>query len=155
MFLVNMEGLMSLSITLGYLNVSFSSPFLSLLLLIPPSFPESPPPTSPPPHVPLRFIPHLSRCANIPGVMGFTRSMDHLHPTLNIRCIGLAPGAFHTALWSEEKKSWMDNTEWLPLAEVVDGMMRCIEDEGIKGGEILEILTGKQRVLPLGGGVAF
>jgi NAD(P)-dependent dehydrogenase (short-subunit alcohol dehydrogenase family) len=83
--------------------------------------------------------------------MGFTRSMDHLHPTMNIRCVGLAPGAFQTPLWSEEKKSWMDNTEWLPLGEVVDGMMRCIEDEGIKGGEILEILTGKQRVMPLGG----
>jgi hypothetical protein len=70
---------------------------------------------------------------------------------MNIRCCGLAPGAFQTPLWSEEKKSWMDNTEWLPLSEVVDGMIRCIEDEEIKGGEILEVLTGKQRILPLGG----
>lgn len=45
----------------------------------------------------------------------------------------------------------MDNREWLPLSEVVEGMMRCIEDEDIKGGEILEILTGKQRIMPLGG----
>ena len=87
----------------------------------------------------------------IVGVMGFTRSMDELHPTLGIRVCGLAPGAFQTPLWSEEKKSWMDNTEWLPLSEVADGMMRCIEDENIKGGEILEVLTGKTRIMPLGG----
>ena len=77
--------------------------------------------------------------------------MDYLHPTLKIRCCGLAPGAFHTPLWSAEKKSWMDNAEWLPLSDVVDGMMRCIEDEDIQGGQILEVLTGKQRILPLGG----
>jgi hypothetical protein len=50
-----------------------------------------------------------------------------------------------------EKKTWMGNTEWLPLREVVDGMRRCIEDENIKGGDILEILTGKTRILPLEG----
>jgi len=83
--------------------------------------------------------------------MGFTRSMDVLHPTMGIRVCGLAPGAFETPLWSVEKKTWMDNAEWLPLSEVVDGMMRCIEDENIKVGEILEVLTGKTRILPLGG----
>jgi hypothetical protein len=45
----------------------------------------------------------------------------------------------------------MDNTEWLPLNQVVDGMIRCIEDENIKGGDILEILTDKTRIMPLGG----
>jgi NAD(P)-dependent dehydrogenase (short-subunit alcohol dehydrogenase family) len=85
------------------------------------------------------------------GVMGFTRSMDYLHPTMNIRCCGLAPGAFHTPLWSEEKRSWMDNAEWLPLTQVVDGLIRCIEDENIKGGDILEVLIDKTRIMPLGG----
>lgn len=83
--------------------------------------------------------------------MGFTRSMAYLHPTCNIRCCGLAPGAFQTPLWSEEKRTWMGNADWLPISEVVDGMMRCIEDEDIKGGEILEVLTGKTRIMPLGG----
>jgi len=50
-----------------------------------------------------------------------------------------SPGAFQTPLWSAEKMTWMDNTEWLPLSEVVDGMTQCIEDENIKGGEILEV----------------
>ena len=77
--------------------------------------------------------------------------MDALHPTMGIRVCGLAPGAFQTPLWSEEKKSWMENSEWLPLSEVADGMIRCIEDEDVKGGEILEVLTGKTRILPLGG----
>ena len=65
--------------------------------------------------------------------------------------MGLAPGAFSTPLWSKEKKTWMENTEWLPLSEVADGMIRCIEDESIKGGDIFEVLTGKTRIVPLGG----
>lgn len=77
--------------------------------------------------------------------------MDYLHPTMNIRCCGLAPGAFSTPLWSEEKRSWMNNTEWLPLSEVADALIRCIEDESIKGGDIFEVLTGKTRIMPLGG----
>ena len=84
------------------------------------------------------------------GVMGFTRSMDYLHPTLNIRCCGLAPGTFQTPLWPDGKRTWMANTDWLPLREAVDGIIRCIEDENIKGGEILEILSGTTRIMPLG-----
>jgi hypothetical protein len=45
----------------------------------------------------------------------------------------------------------MDNTEWLPWSGGVDGMIRWIEDEDIKGGEILEVLTGKTRIMPLEG----
>jgi hypothetical protein len=37
------------------------------------------------------------------------------------------------------------------LSEVVDALIRCIEDEEIKGREILEVLSGKTRILPLGG----
>ena len=59
--------------------------------------------------------------------------MDALHPTTGIRVSGLAPEAFQSPLWSVEKKTWMDNTEWLALIEVVDGMARCIEDEISKG----------------------
>ena len=77
--------------------------------------------------------------------------MDYLHPSLGIRCVGLAPGAFHTPLWLHENASSMDNDDWIPLGEVVDALIRCIEDEEIKGGEILEVLTGKTRILPLGG----
>jgi len=77
--------------------------------------------------------------------------MDALYPTMGIRVCGLAPGTFQTPLWSVEKKMWMDNTEWLALSEVVDGTARCIEDENIKGGDILEVLTWKTRILPRGG----
>jgi hypothetical protein len=43
--------------------------------------------------------------------------------------------AFQTLLWSAEKKTWMDNTEWLALSEVIDGTARCIEMR-ISRGEI-------------------
>ena len=45
----------------------------------------------------------------------------------------------------------MENANWVRLGEVVDAMIRCIEDEDIKGGEILEVLAGKTRIIPLGG----
>jgi hypothetical protein len=45
----------------------------------------------------------------------------------------------------------MDNDDWVLLGELVDALIRCIEDEEIKGGEIPEVLTGKTRILPLGG----
>lgn len=83
--------------------------------------------------------------------MGFTRSMDYLHPILGIRCVGLATGAFQTPLWVHENASSMDNDDSVPLSEVVDAFFRCIKDEVIQGGEILEVLTGKTRILPLGG----
>jgi NAD(P)-dependent dehydrogenase (short-subunit alcohol dehydrogenase family) len=85
------------------------------------------------------------------GVIGFTRSLAYLHPTLNIRCVGLAPGAFHTSLWSEDKKTYMEDTEWLPLSDVANALIRCIVDESIKGGEILEVNQGGSRIMPLGG----
>ena len=35
----------------------------------------------------------------------------------------------------------MKNTDWLLVNEMMDVMMRCIEDENIKDCEILEVLT--------------
>jgi NAD(P)-dependent dehydrogenase (short-subunit alcohol dehydrogenase family) len=94
---------------------------------------------------------HDLRSVLIEGSMGFTRSMDYLHTSLGIRCVGLAPAAFHNPPWPHENASRMDNNDdWVPLNEVVDALLRCIKDEDIKGGEILEVLSGKTRILPLG-----
>jgi len=82
------------------------------------------------------------------GTIGFTRSMDYLHPSLGIRCVGLAPGAVLTPLWTPEMKQSMHSPNWVPMNEVVDAMMTCIEDEDIKGGEIYEVLGGKTRTVP-------
>ena len=78
--------------------------------------------------------------------------MDYLHSTLGIRCVAIAPGSFETPIW-REKGHWMDGGEWIPLNEVVDGYMRCIEDESVKGGEVLEVLIGQTRIVGLGGEV--
>jgi len=87
------------------------------------------------------------------GVIGFTRSMDYLHPKLGIRVCAIAPGAFRTPIW-DEKVHWMNEAGWVPLEEVVDAYMRCIEDESIKGGEVLEVLVGQSRIVELGGEVS-
>jgi hypothetical protein len=53
-------------------------------------------------------------------------------------------------VFGEEDFGWIIQSGW-PLSEVVDRRARCIEDDNIKGGDILEVLRGKTRILPLGG----
>jgi len=78
--------------------------------------------------------------------------MDYLHPTLGIRVCAIAPGSFLSPIWNE-KVHWMNDADWVSLGDVVDAYMRCIEDETIKGGEVLEVLIGRSRIVELGGEV--
>lgn len=83
------------------------------------------------------------------AISGFIRSMADLENTLGIRVNGVAPGVIKTPLWTEhpEKLKWVDqeNDAWVEPEEVAEGMLRCLEDETVGGGYVMEILKGRTR----------
>ena len=83
------------------------------------------------------------------AISGFIRSMADLENTLGIRVNGVAPGVIKTPLWTEhpEKLKWVDqeNDAWVEPEEVAEGMLRCLEDETVGGGYVMEILKGRSR----------
>lgn len=80
---------------------------------------------------------------------GFIRSLAPLEARLGIRVNGVAPGVIKTPLWTEhpEKLHVIDQEkdEWATPEEVAEGMLRCLEDEDLVGGKILEIGKGQTR----------
>ncbi|KAF1919459.1 hypothetical protein BDU57DRAFT_491836 [Ampelomyces quisqualis] len=80
---------------------------------------------------------------------GFIRSLAPLEARFGIRVNGVAPGVIKTPLWMDhpEKLSLIDGEkdEWATAEEVAEGMLRCLEDEGLVGGKILEIGKGQTR----------
>ena len=74
---------------------------------------------------------------------GFIRSLGGLDARLGIRVNGVAPGVIKTPLWTEhpEKMSFLDEgkDEWATAEEVAEAMLRCVEDEELGGGTILEV----------------
>nr|POF07212.1 15-hydroxyprostaglandin dehydrogenase [nad(+)] [Quercus suber] len=83
------------------------------------------------------------------AINGFIRSLARLEPTLGIRVNGVAPGLIRTPIWMEhpEKLRMIDQTRdiWVEPEEVAQGMLRCLIDEDIKGGSVMEILKGTFR----------
>lgn len=83
------------------------------------------------------------------AISGFIRSMADLENTLGIRVNGVAPGVIKTPLWTEhpEKLKWVDqeNDAWVEPEEVAEGMLRCLEDETVGGGYVMEITKGQTR----------
>ena len=77
---------------------------------------------------------------------GFIRSLAALEPRLNIRVNGVAPGLIKTPLWTEhpEKMQFVAGAdEWASPEEVAEAMYRCLVDETLVGGSVLEV--GKEQ----------
>ncbi|KAF2015618.1 NAD(P)-binding protein [Aaosphaeria arxii CBS 175.79] len=74
---------------------------------------------------------------------GFIRSLAPLEARTGIRVNGVAPGVIKTPLWFEhpEKMGFLDESkdEWATPEEVAEAMLRCVEDEDMAGGTILEV----------------
>lgn len=80
---------------------------------------------------------------------GFIRSFGPLSTTLGIRVNGVAPGVIKTPLWTEhpEKMTFIDESKdaWATPEEVAEAMVRCLEDEELGGGVILEVGANQTR----------
>ncbi|KAL1606254.1 hypothetical protein SLS60_003656 [Paraconiothyrium brasiliense] len=80
---------------------------------------------------------------------GFIRSLGPLDARLGIRVNGVAPGVIKTPLWTEhpEKMSFLDEKQdtWATPEEVAEAMLRCVEEEGLGGGTVLEVGAGQTR----------
>ncbi|UPX09358.1 uncharacterized protein EKO05_0000048 [Ascochyta rabiei] len=78
---------------------------------------------------------------------GFVRSLAALDTRFGIRVNGVAPGVIKTPLWTEhpEKLQFIssDADEWATPEEVAEAMLRCLVDEALPGGSILEV--GKEQ----------
>lgn len=68
---------------------------------------------------------------------------------MGIRVNGVAPGVIKTPLWTdhEEKLKLVDESQdvWVDPTEVSEAMFRCITDESIGGGYMMEVLKDKTR----------
>lgn len=75
------------------------------------------------------------------AISGFTRSLAHLEPTLNIRVNAVAPGTVKTPIWSSDKAARLDDDQdtWVPIERVVDVMVDLLTKPEIVGGTVLEV----------------
>lgn len=74
---------------------------------------------------------------------GFVRSLAALDARYGIRVNGVAPGVIKTPLWTEhpEKLQFIEGgkDEWATPEEVAEAMVRCLVDDELPGGSILEV----------------
>lgn len=82
---------------------------------------------------------------------GLVRSLAPLEATHGIRVSAVAPGVVRTPLWEEnpEKMAYLDPERdgWVTPEEVAAAMLRCVEDEKLPGGTILEVGKDSMRVV--------
>jgi len=68
---------------------------------------------------------------------------------MGIRVNGVAPGIIRTPLWTShpEKLKFLDESqdEWVEPTFVADSLLRCVTDDDIGGGYIMEVLKDKTR----------
>ncbi|KAF2085506.1 NAD(P)-binding protein [Saccharata proteae CBS 121410] len=85
------------------------------------------------------------------GIHGFVRSLARLDAGLGIRVIAVAPGLIKTPIWTEhpEKLAYRDESRdvWATPEEVAEAMLRCVVEEGMVGGTIVEVGKGNTRVV--------
>lgn len=83
------------------------------------------------------------------AISGFIRSLADLEPALGIRVAGVAPGLVKTPLWTAnpEKMRVVDpeQDQWIEPEEVAECMLRCVVDEEIPGGSVMEVLKNSFR----------
>ncbi|KAK2029761.1 short chain dehydrogenase [Colletotrichum zoysiae] len=81
------------------------------------------------------------------AVTGFVRSLAVLEQTDGIRVNAVAPGVVRTPLWTDnpEKLVNLDVIQdgWVTPQEVAEAMLRCVTEDSLAGGSILEV--GKDR----------
>lgn len=74
---------------------------------------------------------------------GFIRSLAALEARFGIRVNGVAPGLVKTPLWTDhpEKLQFVEGgkDEWATPEEVAEAMLKCLVDEDLPGGSILEV----------------
>lgn len=89
------------------------------------------------------------------GLTGFVRSLGALEEEVGVRVNCVAPGVIRTPLWTEhpEKMHMVDEGRdvWASAEEVAEAMVRCVTEEGLGGGTVLEVGRGQSRVVPLWG----
>lgn len=81
------------------------------------------------------------------AIHGLVRSLAPLDESRGIRVCAVAPGVVRTPLWVEhpDKMRYLDPARdgWVTPDEVAGAMLRCVEEDGLAGGTILEV--GKDR----------
>ncbi|KAF3771333.1 NAD(P)-binding protein [Cryphonectria parasitica EP155] len=87
------------------------------------------------------------------GITGFVRSLAPLEARHGIRVNAVAPGVVRTPLWEEnpEKMAFIDPAQdgWVTPDEVAVAMLRCVEEEGLVGGTILEVGKARTRCVEM------
>ncbi|KAK1976624.1 short chain dehydrogenase [Colletotrichum cereale] len=85
------------------------------------------------------------------AVTGFVRSLALLEETDGIRVNAVAPGVVRTPLWTEnpEKLVNLDVSQdgWVTPQEVAEAMLRCVEEDSLVGGSILEVGKNRTRLV--------
>lgn len=83
------------------------------------------------------------------AIHGLVRSLAPLEGAVGVRVAAVAPGVVRTPLWEEhpEKMKYLDPEQdgWVTPDEVAMAMLRCVEEEGLVGGTILEVGKGLTR----------
>ncbi|GLA42908.1 hypothetical protein AnigIFM63309_011643 [Aspergillus niger] len=77
------------------------------------------------------------------AITGFVRCLAPLDQAIGVRINAVAPGIIRTPLWTEhpEKLLQLDQEKdgWATADEVAVAMLRCLDDEDLEGGAILEV----------------
>ncbi|TEA11026.1 15-hydroxyprostaglandin dehydrogenase [Colletotrichum sidae] len=85
------------------------------------------------------------------AITGFVRSLAQLDQTDGIRITAVAPGVVRTPLWTEHPEKLVNLDEekdgWVTPQEVAEAMLRCVEDDSIPGGSILEVGKNNTRLV--------
>ncbi|KAI1488748.1 short-chain dehydrogenase [Biscogniauxia mediterranea] len=85
------------------------------------------------------------------AITGFVRCLGGLEATHGVRVNAVAPGVVRTPLWTEhpEKLLYLDAERdgWVTPEEVAAAMLRCVEDDAVPGGAVLEVGKGCTRLV--------
>jgi NAD(P)-dependent dehydrogenase (short-subunit alcohol dehydrogenase family) len=77
------------------------------------------------------------------AITGFVRCLAPLDEAIGVRVNAVAPGIVRTPLWTEHPEKLMlldQETDGLATAEeVAMALLRCLEDEDLKGGSVMEV----------------
>ncbi|KAJ0162768.1 D-beta-hydroxybutyrate dehydrogenase [Colletotrichum tanaceti] len=85
------------------------------------------------------------------AITGFVRSLARLEETDGIRVNAVAPGVVRTPLWTENPDKMVNldagHDGWVTPHEVAEAMVRCVEQDSLVGGSILEVGKGRTRLV--------
>lgn len=83
------------------------------------------------------------------AVTGFVRSLAGLEDKLGVRVNAVAPGIVRTPLWLEHPEKLVsiepERDGWVTPDECAVAMLRCVEEDGMIGGTVLEVGRGRTR----------